>query len=527
MHETIHAAVLVGMLLLASKIGEEVAERIRLPGFIGSVLAGLVLSSAVLGVVTPEDLESASLLFMLGINFTLFLAGIEELSNPSLLVPRRQDIIATFLLLSSSMISTLAVLWILTDVSLRTALGIGLIMSIISAGPLMKILLSKGILGEREIAAMRVCLLVEIVSLILFNTVTQGFNVTKLVQSAAFVALVYMVGRHYLDEILMFIERHMAVKEAPFAIVVAMVIMAGYIAEALGFNAAVTALLLGVFLSEYMELRPLYLERIRAFTYGFLEPLFFIGIGVHAIRPSATTLVISAALLLAASLPKIAIASMEGFQGRERLIYLAKGGVDAALLLSLLQAKLLGYNIYTATLVAVIASTILSSLSFRVSERKPDALRLRLHDIDLDMDIIHVDERAEYAAKIVSEKGAAVVVDEYMRPVGYVTAEDFVEADPQLLRRLPLRFFLRTEVPIVPADKTLVEILSDISLLHEPIIAVVNDRGEIVGTITTRKLLSLLLQPSAKRKETSMPTGSENGRGGSEAPAPQHPRGKS
>ena len=526
MQETIHAAVLVGMLLLASKIGEEVAERLRLPGFIGSVLAGLILSSAVTGIVTPKDLESASLLFMLGINFTLFLAGIEELSNPSLLVPRRQDILATILLLAGSMTATVLALWLLTDITLRAMLGVGLIMSIISAGPLMKILLSKGTLGERELAAMRVGLLVEIVSLVLFNTITQGFSITKLVQSAAFVALVYMVGRHYLDNILIFIEKHMAVKEAPFAIVVSMVIMAGYIAEALGFNAAVTALLLGVFLSEYMELRPLYLERIRAFTYGFLEPLFFIGIGVHAARPSTTTLLISLALLVAASLPKILVASLEGFRGRERLIYLAKGGVDAALLLSLLQAGLLGYDMYTATLVAVVASTILSSLSFRVSERKPDALRLRLRDIDLDMDIIHVDESAEYAARIVSEKGAAVVVDEYMRPVGYVTAEDFVEADPQLLRRLPLRFFTRTEVPIAPAEKTLVEILSDVSLLHEPIIAVVNERGEIVGTITAKKLLSLLLRPSNKKKEHAPPESSSTKGGGSEAPAPQHPRGE-
>jgi Kef-type K+ transport system membrane component KefB len=493
-HATIEAAVLVGALLFLSKVGEEIAERLRLPGFLGSVVMGLVVSNAVLGVVTPEKLAPALLLFNLGINFTLFLAGVEELSNPSFLKPRRRELlVAAFIISSVSLVSMLFLVHVVA-VELTAAFGLGVVLAIISAGPLMKILMARGSLGEREYAALKVGLLVEIAGLILFNTVMQGVSLLNFVETTVFVLLVYMFGRHYLDEVLLFIERHMAVKEAPFAIVVSIVIMAGYIAEMIGFNAAVTALLLGVFLSEYMELRPLYLERIRAFTYGFLEPLFFIGIGVYAAKPTPETIIYALLLLAVSAPPKIAASTKLGFKGRESFVLLAKGGVDAALLLALLEADMIDYPLYTAALLSILGSTILSSLAFRVQERRPDILRTRLADLELDMDIVHIDEPAEYAARIVATKGAAVVVDEKMRPVGYVVAEDFVDVDPHMLARIPVRYYLREPVPIVSSNTTLVELLSDITLLHEPIIAVVNERGEIVGTLTTRKLLSILMK---------------------------------
>jgi len=498
---TIEAAVLVGALLFLSKVGEELAERLHLPGFLGSVIMGLVVSKAVLGVVTPEKLAPALLLFNLGINFTLFLAGVEELSNPSFLRPNRRELLLSLLIIASVTLTSSFFLFYAVGVQYAAALGLGVVLAIISAGPLMKILMAKGGLGEREYSVLKVGLLVEIIGLILFNTIIQGINVVKFLETTVFVLLVYMFGRHYLDEILVFIERHMAVKEAPFAIVVSIVIMAGYIAEMLGFNAAVTALLLGVFLSEYMELRPLYLERIRAFTYGFLEPLFFIGIGVYAAKPTPLTIAYAVVLLLLSALPKIASSRLLGFQGRESLVLLAKGGVDAALLLALLEAHMIGYRLYTAALLAILASTILSSMAFRIQERRPDILRVKLADLDLDMDIVHIDEPAEYAARIVATKGAAVVVDERMRPVGYVVAEDFVDVDPHMLARIPVRYYLREPVPIVRSDATLVEILSDITLLHEPILAVVNEKGELIGTLTTRKLLSILMKTRHENRE--------------------------
>ncbi len=498
--DTIHAAVLVGALLFASKLGEETAERLGLPGFAGSIIVGLLLSNAVLGLVSPSDLEPALLLFIIGINFTLFLAGIEELSNPNLLRPRSDEAAITGVMLASSALVVALFSLYAWNLGIQESLAIGVTMALVSAGPLMKILLSRGMIGEREARLLRIGLMNEVSGLVLFNSLIQGFSAKTLAETVIFVALVYIIGRKYLDKILLFIERHMHVKEAPFAIVVALVTMTGYIAEMIGFNAAVTALLMGVFLSEYMGKRALYLERVRAFTYGFLEPLFFIGIGIYAVRPDAVSILYSAVILLLASAPKILVTRYAGFTVREGLVTLAKGGVDAALLLALLQAHLISEKVYTPLLLALIMSTILSSMAYRVKSRKPDILRLRLADLKLDINIIDENESMAYAAKLVADKGAAVVVDRFMRPQGYIVAEDFVEIDPDMLANVPVRMYMRREVPVVKADTTVAEIIGDPTLIRDPIIAVVDHKGEIIGTITPRKLLELIVKSSTEEE---------------------------
>ncbi len=493
----IQAAVLVGALLFASKLGEEVAERLGYPGFLGSVLVGVLLSQAVLGLVTPSELETALLLFILGINFTLFLAGVEELSNPSLLKPSLREVLSSSILLAAPTLMVAFFSQKIWGLGLEASLALGVTMSIVSAGPLMKLLLAKGRLGEQEAAILRIGLLAEVSGLIVFNSLVQGFTAVKLAETALFVVAVYAIGRRYLDNLLVMIERHMHVKEAPFAIIVSLVTMTGYLAEMIGFNAAVTALLLGVFMSEYMEIRPFYLERIKAFTYGFLEPLFFIGIGIYTVRPSIQDIGYAAALLALSGAPKLAVGVRMGLGVRGSLPLLAKGGVDAALLLALLNGGHIDNTVFTSALLAVVASTIIASSGARIGARVPDTLRRRLAEMELDMDIVEDSESAEYAARIVANKGAAVVVDKYMRPIGYVTAEDFVDVDPAMLRRIPIRYFMRAEVPIVRGDATLADILGDVTLVKEPIIAVVNEKGEVIGTITPRKLLSLLVGPKA------------------------------
>jgi len=493
--EIVSTAILVGLLLLVSKVGEELSERLGLPGIVGAIISGIILSEAILGIVSPEEMEKAEILLVLGINFTLFLAGVEEFSNPALLKPTRLEVVGITLLLGTPLISTLLLTYSLLGLEFSSAIGVAIVMTIVSVGPLAKILLSKGMIGEREYRIMRIGIYVELVGLVMFNSLTQGFDPIGLFETVIFVLLVIAVGRHYLDDVLIMIERHIIVKEAPFAFILAIIIMAGYIAESLNFNAAVTALLLGIFLSEYMDKRPLYLERVRAVTYGFLEPLFFIGIGIYATKLDLETFALSLALLSIASLPKILIGKWLGLGLRGGLVLLAKGGVDAALLLSLLSLGLVEEKIYTATLMAVIGSTIVASSVYRITVRTTEPLRTRLKDIQLPLDIVYEDEKAEYAAKLVVEKNAVVVVDNQLRPKGYVIAEDFVDIDPRILATMPLRYFIRGDLPIVDENTTLSDILSDFSLIHQPIIAVVNEKGEVRGTITPRLLLQIITRP--------------------------------
>jgi Kef-type K+ transport system membrane component KefB len=516
MAELAVAAVIVGLLLFAAKLSEEAVERIGFPGFLGAILAGVLLGEGGLGVVRFEDVESAAILFFIGINFTLFLAGVEELSNPAFIVPSKSDLAYGLLFLAApTAVAIVLVALVEPTLTLPVAVALAIVLSVASAGPLVKVLLARGEVGPREASLLRMALVSELSGLTVFNALAQGFDLVKLVASIAFVLSVVYVGRGYLDEFLLAVEKYIAVREAPFAIVVALVLTASYLAEIVGFNSAVTALVFGAFLSEYLMERPLYLERIRAFTYGFLEPLFFIGVGLQATEVSYAPLALSLLLFASTAAAKVAVAKLRRLQLWEAVSLLAKGGVDAALLSTMLQSNLISANLYTASLMAIILSSIAASSAVRIRRRVPEPLRLKLKDIPLDRDIVREDSYADYAAEIVSRKGAAVVVDDNLHPVGYITAEDFVGISTELLSKLPVRLLLRMEVPVVAGDTTVSQLLSDPSLIHEPIIAVVNEHGEVIGTISPRKLLAVLLHKHPTRK---------TGKGGSGAPAPQHPR---
>jgi Kef-type K+ transport system membrane component KefB len=484
--------------LAAAKLGEELAARAGLPAFVGAILAGLLLGQAGVGLVSPKDLEKLGLVLSLGINFTLFLAGVEELTNPRLFRPSSREALAAATLLSVSAVGVVLYVTLAKGVGAEAAVAYALAVSMVSLGPLMKLLSERG-LGERELALLRVGLMVELSAIVLFNSVFRGFNVYLLVETAAVAVAILLFGRTLLSRTLYRVERYVAAREAPFALIVALVIMTGYIAEALGFNAAVTALLLGVFASDYLIRRPAYLERIRAFTFGFLEPLFFAGVGLYAVLPGLQELVDSMVLLSLLLASRAASSAIIGVKGREQLALMAKGGIDAAMLLSLLHLDLIGAELYTAGVTSLVAATIISA--FHVKGLKPavELWRVRIADLPLDHSVVYYREPAIHAARIVAKKSAAVVIDEDYKPIGYVVAEDLVEVDPRVLERIPTFIFSRPEVPVVSKDELVAEVLSDPAMVHEPIIAVVNDDGTLIGTITPRDLLEQIMSAPVVR----------------------------
>jgi len=77
-------AILTGLLLLLAKFMEDLFKRFGLPGFVGSVLAGIALGRAGLDLIDPLEMREILLLISLGISFLLFLAGLEELPTLNL-----------------------------------------------------------------------------------------------------------------------------------------------------------------------------------------------------------------------------------------------------------------------------------------------------------------------------------------------------------------------------------------------------------------------------------------------------------
>ncbi len=501
--DLIRPAIMLGLLLAAAKLGEDIASRFRVPSFIGAVLAGYLLGPGGLGVIELGDIEALALILTIGINFTLFLGGVEELSNPRLFKPGRREVFAASLVLT---IPTLAIAYyaaMFMGIETGVAIAFASALAIVSLGPLMKLLIEveHGI-DEKALKLLRVGLLVELIGIMLFNSFFKGFDLVKLVETIGIVVIVLILGKDALYWVLTRVEKYIAAREAPFAIIVALVIMAGYIAEEFGFNAAVMALLLGAFASEYLLARPAYLERIRAFTYGFLEPLFFAGVGLYVAKPSLESILLAVFFYATVVASRIMVKPVLDLPLKDTLALTAKGGIDAAMLMSLAQTGAIVPSIYTGAVTALLALTLTAALTRRAKKPPaPEFWRLRVGDLPLDHAVVHYQQHAIYAARLVSRKGAAVVVDDDYHPIGYVVAEDFVEIDPKLLEEIPTLIFSRPEIQVVTVDTLVAELLQDIARLHEPILAVTDKRGIVVGTLTPSQILRLILEPSGRKPE--------------------------
>ncbi len=329
-------AVYVGLVLLTAKVLEDLVRRAGLPGFIGAILAGFILGPAGLNIVREEYVSKMGLLLTLGIDFLLFLAGAEELSRIRGGL-RGRDTAITATLLGLTTFTVAATLHLIYRGSLESTplIAYGLVMAIVSLGPLIHALIETGLISSKEGATVvKVGVLAEAGGIILFNMVYGGFNLYSMIATPLFFAAIYVFGRRLLTRLLYLVEDVVSAKEAPFAVIVALVLTASYLAELIGFNAAVTALLLGLFASSYLEERPAYMERLRAFTFGFFEPLFFAGIGLKVPRLDPATLSLTLLIAGVTALPKLVTVAAWGLMPAG-LAVLAKGGVDAALLLTL------------------------------------------------------------------------------------------------------------------------------------------------------------------------------------------------
>ncbi len=432
-------------------------------------------------------------LLVMGLGFVLFLAGSEELAGRGFGGVRGVVLGGVLLLVSSVLIYLYSrrFLGLGADAAVLFSLAVGMV----SLGPAFKLALH---MKELPVDALNAALVAELAGIILFNIHAEGLTIYSIVGSVAAFALVYTLGRGFMERLLVFVEEHIHAPEAPFAIIVAVILGASYAAEVLGFNAAIAALLLGVFASGYLERRPALHERLSAFTYGFMEPLFFSGIGLAASRPGPAAAVHVAALLGILLASRLAVA---GGRLRDAAVLMAKGGVDASLLYTALSMGLLPGTAYTVGVAVVASSTIAAGLLVRRSgvagpgaagaRRGVERWRARIGDLPLDFHAVSYMAPLSIAAELLTGRDALVVVDEHLRPIGYITPADLIHVDPASMRGLRVADVFRLGVMVVLSTERVGSIAAKIG--HEPVIAVVDERGRLVGTITPRKLLQWLI----------------------------------
>ncbi len=493
-----YSAMVLGLVLLLAKIGEDVFNRLRLPGFLGAIIVGILLSPGGLNIVQIDSRNYLALFTALGINFLLFLAGAEEFRELELLGRRVIGMIArSAAIFAVPSIGVALFTYKVMGLGLLESSIIGVIMGAVSAGPMVKTLIDTGLISTKTGRdAFLLGILVEVSAVVVFNTISET-GVSPFL-SFAYIALLltlfYVFGKYVFYRLLMFVEEYVSAREAPFAVIIGIILLAGYIAELTGFNAALIALALGLFAEPYLRERPDITDRIKAFTYGFFEPLFFAGLGIYVNTLDSWVLGYAAMFGSLTILLKMLVSRGVCKDMLVGIMMLSKGGVDGALLLSAYNTGIVSPLNYDAVLIAALASTMVFAVAMRpympstplaghtgVSVDEIASSRIAVPRSALVRDTLDVFS--------VLDRPAAVVVDEEERPVGIVRAVDLVFENPQDFMSVRVEEVMRRYVPKVRVGERLTpELLDDLSKFL--VLAVVDRNDRLVHTVYIDDIVS-------------------------------------
>lgn len=523
--ETVSALAILGLLLVGAKLGEELFRRLGLIPFVGAILVGILIGPGVLALAPSPDLDPTISLFVtLGINFLLFVSGAQEFEATRLrsMLRNRRTLLISLLEFAVRFLGITVLAYLLFH-DLLPAVVVGIVAGMSSAGPLSRLLTDTALARTHEgTAIFSQVVVIEIAAVVLFSFVYDlaGTAVTWLsvatvaVEVAVTVGSIILFGRYVLVPLLVKVESHFQSREPVFAITVAIVLVAGFLGQITGFNSAIVALFLGLLLQDFFAARPVLTEKFHAFTYGFFEPLFFVGLGLYFVQVTPDLLAIGVAIFLMAL-------ALDAFMGAMTARFFdveiwknafgtcVNGGVDAALLVSALTASVALVSRYTYS-AAAIGIAILSLTA-------PLLFRLRAPPVKLDQEagvrkIVRQELNALTADEISKtlpsvavrdtepvrdavrkcielDARAACVVNAKGKPVGTLILRDAMalgRRDMATLRVKDTDLAMPLRVSQKESALPLANLFKETNI---PIVAVVDEDGKLVGTILEREIL--------------------------------------
>ncbi len=520
--EPLIAVLELSLLLLLGKLGEEGFSKANLTPFVGAILVGLIVGPGVLKVfyASPYITEFVNL----GIVFILFMAGVEETRVWKEV--RRAAVAGIISFTIGYVILFMIILEMGFGAYVSSVLAISLAM--VSAGPFSRTLqeIYTGAEEQNRKLFMEV-LFAEISAVMLFsffairalkNLETVVMGVLKL---SLVIAFILLFGKYAFEKILMFVEARFKTWEALFAVVISVILLFGFIADLVGFNSAIAAFFLGVFASEYVLNNAYLLEKLRALTYGFFEPLFFTGLGLYFVSINGE-IVFLGVLLLALSLATKLFASV--FSSRILGVSLLKnffatsheGGVDGAILLTALQLSLISPKAYSIALVAIMIMSLIAPIGFKgksplSGSKTAPSIKFVSYELSrsnaeelskvLPTVAVSVNETVEEAVRRADELNTRilVVIDEEGRPAGYVTVHDLFKMMSFGQGDIKMKDVFIYPVPKVSRRASGSEVLDVFKTSDAQVVAVVDESGKLIGTILEKEVLRYLLRGEERK----------------------------
>jgi Kef-type K+ transport system membrane component KefB len=286
MHEA--AAILLSLFVIfvAAQVGAEIAQRLKLPGVVGEIVAGCVIGPSALGWISPPQIASGTPLDVLsevGVVLLLFAVGLETRLDDLKKVGRSAFLVGVLGVLVPFVLGTL---WAHVEgFDWTKSLFVAAAFVATSAGITARVLQELGalsriesrvILGAAVIDDILAMLLLGVVTSLQTGDVKVGTLALVLAQATGFVLVVGWVGTRAMRRGGHLIEKPVS-PLSPLTITLALCLGLAFLSTELGLAAIIGAFLAGMIGSETRKREEL--EHQMQPLLAFLTPFFFVITG--------------------------------------------------------------------------------------------------------------------------------------------------------------------------------------------------------------------------------------------------------
>ncbi|GKS67867.1 hypothetical protein YTPLAS73_14140 [Nitrosarchaeum sp.] len=526
------AILYLAVLIIAAKLFGELMHRINQPTIIGNVLAGIIVGPALLAIVEP--INAIELFTSIGVFFLFFLIGLQEIDLAGIFRVMKGRIFAGSAVAFLIPFFVAALFGLSLDMNFTQAFAIGSVIAASSLGVTAKILSDLGKLKSTiGLEIFTVTAIVEFIAIIVTSVLIQvNSSETPEVSEffwlfakmIIFFAVAGLLSVFVLPQFFRMLKKHLKDQQIYFGIIIGVILLVAYFAEISGIHGAIGALLLGIAVSrmakdEYSDIS----KNIGVIGHGIFIPIFFAGIGLHFSLGFlnldwwiiAVFIGIIIGVKFVSSYVAVRIAKM---RPATTVAYgvMAKGAVDLALMLSLLQANILEDDLFSLLVFGTLLTMIISSVELQRKLKK--IIHVKVGTVELGLMPIYfrrVVSDVSAIAVIVTDfpkttplltvksflaqneinKKTFLVIDANDRLVGLVSKREINKFHKKIFDAITINDVMYKKFHTVSPDEYLYSVIQKMNSHPFDIIPVVDSVNEsVIGIVTTQGIMNLLTE---------------------------------